>query len=102
MASKVTQIDQNGPTWVQSVQNGSKRGPKKGSHNGSPRGRNQKKVEKYFFSGLGASNESENVQKSAQNGSKMAQKWPRRALYGTQARPFEAILGPFLDIFSLI
>ena len=62
MASIVTQNDQNGPKWVQNgpkwVQNGSKTGPKRGqkgvksgSQNGSPRGRNQKKVEKYFFSG---------------------------------------------------
>ena len=30
MASIVTQSDQNGPKWVQSVQNGSKTGPKRG------------------------------------------------------------------------
>ena len=44
---------------------------------------------------LGASNESENVQKSAQNGSKMAQKWPRRGPLGPKAGPFGAIMGVF-------
>ena len=45
---------------------------------------------------LGASNESENVRKSAQNGSKMASKWPHRAIWG----PFWAFFGRFQAIWG--
>ena len=51
-----------------------------------------------------ASNESENVQKSAQNGSKMAQTWPHRAIlghfgrFGGFFRPFGALRRHFRPI----